>query len=112
LQAGIHLCFCLNLLDTRYFEGLQRTYELIVERNQRAGRQLPRNTGDKRHHLDKVVVDEFCASWQRNGVRYQTVRGCFPEGAPIYDGSKILRETHVQIAVRDLSCISDIESVE
>jgi hypothetical protein len=112
LKAEIRLGLCLNLLDTRYFEGLQRAYDLIVERNQRAGRKMPRNTDDKRHYLDKVVIDEFCEAWERHGVIYQTVRGCFPEGAPIYEGSKILRETHVQIAVRDIVCISSIELVE
>jgi hypothetical protein len=111
LKVEIRLGRCLNLLDTAYFEGLQRAYTAIVERNERAGRDVPGNRG-KAHYLDKVVVDEFCEAWERNGVTYQTVRGCFPEGSPVYTGSKILRETHVQIAVRDASCISRLELVE
>jgi hypothetical protein len=35
----------------------------------------------------------------------QTVRGVFVEGNPAFPGSQIYAKTHVQIAVRDSSCI-------
>jgi hypothetical protein len=38
-------------------------------------------------------------------VYYQTVRGVFVEGEPAYPGAKIHTKTHIQIAVRDTSCI-------
>jgi hypothetical protein len=38
-------------------------------------------------------------------IEYQTVRGVFREGEPAFDGSMIYRETHVQVAVVDPSCI-------
>jgi hypothetical protein len=32
---------------------------------------------------------------------YQTVRGAFMEGTPVYPGAGIFEKTHIQIAVRD-----------
>jgi hypothetical protein len=37
---------------------------------------------------------------------YQTVRCPFEEGEPVYEGSMIKTQSHVQIAVGDRSCIS------
>ena len=39
------------------------------------------------------------------------MRGCFPEGPPLFEGSRILRETHIQLAIRDSGCITDIAVV-
>jgi hypothetical protein len=39
------------------------------------------------------------------GIRYDTVRGVFPEGAEAYPGAKILKKTHVQVAVRNPACL-------
>lgn len=113
LQARIPLGHCLNLLDTGYFQGVQMAYREMAESYQQEGRKLPSNRADKRHFLDRAVIDEFCEVWvQSGGAPYQTVRGCFPEGEPVYPGSRILRETHIQIAVRDITCISEVELVE
>lgn len=88
-------------------------YMSVVESYRREGRNLPSNRADKRHFLDRAVIEDFCELWvQSGGEPFQTVRGCFPEGKPVYPGSKILRETHVQIAVRDVSCISLVQLVK
>ena len=112
LMADIQLGRCLNLLDTAYFESLAETYADIAERNKQAGRTMPVNQQDKRHYLDRAVIDEYCEVLAGLGTVYQTVRGCFPEGLPLYEGSKIFRETHVQIAAREPSCILRIELVQ
>lgn len=36
---------------------------------------------------------------------YQTVRGCFLEGPPVFPGAALLAEAHIQLAVRDPACI-------
>lgn len=36
---------------------------------------------------------------------YQTVRGGFPEGKALYSGAGLTEQHHIQIAVRDVSCI-------
>jgi hypothetical protein len=38
-------------------------------------------------------------------VEYGTVRAAFAEGPPVYDGSMLSKEAHIQIAVRDRRCI-------
>ena len=45
---------------------------------------------------------------QPEAERFQTVRCPFLEGTRAFPGSRILRESHVQIAFRDRSCILGI----
>jgi hypothetical protein len=105
--AYIQLGTCLDLTDTAYMEPLREHYEALVETYQTKGLTLPTNRGKKRRirELDCLVINEFVASIETNGVRFQTVRGPFLEGDPVFPGSGILRESHIQIAVRDNSCI-------
>jgi hypothetical protein len=112
LEATIALRDCLNLLDREHFDGLVRAYEAEVERLQRRGVRVPVNTSRGAHFLDRVVVDEYCRLTALVARPFLTVRGCFPEGVPIYEGSKILNKAHVQIAVRDARCLSDVRMVD
>jgi hypothetical protein len=41
----------------------------------------------------------------KSGEAYDTVRGAFLEGDPIYPGAGFSREAHIQIAVRNRACI-------
>jgi len=112
LQAKLTLGNSLNLLDTTHFSGLQQVYNKTIESLTANGISIPRNQEDKRHYLDRMIVEFYCQDrYEVTGRQIQTVRGCFPEGSPVFEGSKILRETHVQIAVRDPSCISEIRLV-
>jgi len=64
------------------------------------------------HFLDRLIIENYCRRQAvAAGAPYQTVRGCFFEGRPVFPGSKILRETHVQVAVRDDSDISGLRVV-
>ena len=36
---------------------------------------------------------------------YDSTRGVFIEGAPIYDGAEIFEKTHIQICIRNSNCI-------
>lgn len=111
IRATIRLGQCLNLLDTARSRELVRTYEQIHA--SLGGRKIPRNTGTGAHFLDCDVINTYCRLIEaENEHIFQTVRGCYPEGEPIYTGSKILSLTHVQIAIRDPSCISDVHLVE
>ena len=110
IGVTIRLGDCLNLLDTASGPLLRGVYELLEQ--EYGTRRMPRNTNTGAHFLDRLVIDEYCSSTEANGGKiYQTVRGCYPEGEPIYPNSKILSLAHVQIAVRDPSCISDIHHV-
>jgi len=91
--------------------GLVGSHTAIIEGL--APEDIPKNTGSGAHYLDRIVIETYCRAQVVNGeILIQTVRGTFPEGEPIYPGSKILSKAHTQIAVRDPGCISDIHLVE
>jgi hypothetical protein len=112
LEAKIDLGDCLNLLDREHFEGLTAAYEGEVETLRREGVRVPVNTARGAHFLDRLVVNEYCRRTEQATRPFLTVRGCFPEGAPIFAGSKILSKAHVQLAVRDPRCLSEVRLVD
>jgi hypothetical protein len=111
VQATIDLGHCLNLLDTTHFDRMEDSYQDFVRTYKLLGLTIPRNT-HKLHKLDYVVIEYYCEIFiETHGKAFGAVRGCFPEGNPLYEGSKILRETHIQVAVRDADCISGVAVV-
>ena len=93
-------------------QQLADAYEAVVDYYRKEGRRLPTNTPTGAHFLDRMVVNSYCRRVEEiTGIPIQTVRGCFPEGKPIYPESKILGKTHVQIAVRDSVCITDVSII-
>lgn len=103
--AVIQLGLCLDFTNTKCTELLAQNYESIRKRYQRRRKKLPANRG-KRRDLDCLIVNTLVAQAEADaGIRYQTVRGPFLEGEPAYPGSGIMRESHIQIAVRDKTCI-------
>ena len=111
LKAEIVLGTCLNLLDTTHFTGLQRAYADVAQAFASSGARMPANRRG-RNRLDRLVVNELCDSLAAEQVYFDTVRGCFPEGVPLFEGSQLLSQTHVQIAVRNPSCIGALELVK
>ena len=93
---------------------------LYVEQLRKAGKEVPMNLGAnqdlKKRFFDCAFINwslDYLASLPADQkTTYQCVRGSFPEGEPIYNDpspagarSAILRESHIQIAVRDPACI-------
>lgn len=112
LEARIRLGRCLNLLDTKHFADIVRVYYTIVAELSAQGLPVPENKPDGRRYLDQRVLNLYCRIHGDITQRpYQTVRGCFPEGEPIFPGSGILSKTHVQVAVRDSRCIERVRLV-
>lgn len=112
IEARIKLGRCLNLLDVVGHDRIREANTVVAEQYRNSGRTPPANLANKQHFLDCAIIDMASILWERNGgVPFQTIRGCFPEGKPLYKGSKFLRETHVQIAVRDQTCISDLRQL-
>jgi hypothetical protein len=60
-------------------------------------------------YLDRLVINQFLNLMESGygdvAVKFQTVRCAFEEGVPIYPGSMIRDRTHVQVVVRDKTCI-------
>jgi hypothetical protein len=103
--AIISLGECLDLTDVENTDALAAAYHAFASDYRRRRKQLPENRG-KRRDLDCAVINYLCKKFRRKtGSPIQTVRAAFLEGEPVFPGSAILRETHIQIAVRDPACI-------
>ena len=103
LGAIIDLGQCLNLLDSRVFQELKDAYG-ILESSQKV---LPTNGKEKLlRKLDCAVIETLHAARATvSEASYQTVRGVFPEGKEVYPNAGFKDKDHIQICVRDLSCI-------
>jgi hypothetical protein len=54
---------------------------------------------------------QYCEQAAAAGHTIRSVRAIFEEGEPIFEASRIRSQSHVQIAVRDLTAILEIEEV-
>jgi hypothetical protein len=108
---------CLNLLDAKGLSYLEGGYDALL--TARGGEEfLPKNGEGKelwKRQLDCAVINMVhelravtqTTDWQQEnpGIpplpAYNTVRGAFWEGGPIYPGARIEKKNHVQICVRD-----------
>jgi hypothetical protein len=108
LEVEIDLGHCLDLLESTYHEAIRATYRNLRTVYHSQGWALPKNL-KKRHDLDCLVINKFVRFMEQfadqQGIRFQTVRGVFEEGRPLFPGSAIRSESHIQIAVRDLRCL-------
>ena len=107
----IRLGRCLNLLDTQHSGELVYAYRDLEQRY--ATRRLPRNLDSGAYMLDCAVVDTYCRmSVEQQNYHVQIVRGSYPEGFPVYPGSRIMSLAHTQVAIRDPACITKVHLVQ
>jgi hypothetical protein len=108
LAVEIDLGQCLNLLESTYHDALRATYRNLRTVYRSLGWILPKNR-KKRHDLDCLVINKFVKFMEefagQHGIPFQTVRGVFEEGAPLFPGSALGRQSHIQVAVRDVQCL-------
>jgi len=114
LGAYIHLGRCFDLTDVSNTQALSEAHSSFVEMYHSFRIPLPKNQNVRGNsdlllrHLDCAVINWYMSLLDQEaerGYAYQTIRGVFTEGEPIYEGSGIHRKTHVQIAVRDPACV-------
>jgi hypothetical protein len=109
IGALIQLGNCFDLLDTQFTDDLLSAYEICAEAAAEQDINLPINKGDTPDKLlryrDCFVLNWYLEQTELDGRSYDTVRGCFTEGGPAFEGSNIQRESHIQLAVRNLDCI-------
>ena len=119
--AVINLGNCFDLFDRQAVEILENLYPVVENSYQKLGKSLPINkpgfNGDQdslRRHLDCTVInwilDELDASTEEGvdnveDFKFDSVRGLFPEGRPVFKGSSIMAKSHIQIAVRNTACV-------
>lgn len=101
LGAIINLGFCLDLADSSGIMQVKESAEILIDMAEGNNWDLPKNNGGYRP-LDNLVFETF------HNLRlaadlppYETVRGLFFEGEPIYPQSQIRDSDHIQICVRE-----------
>jgi len=113
LGAYINLGHCFDLLDVRYTKVLGEAYPDFENVLKAAGKILPQNlpkfTGDEDYlsrRRDCAVINWTLDRYNEAAMSpVDTVRGVFQEGQPAFPGAFIREKSHIQIAVREPSCI-------
>ena len=110
IGAIIDLRHCLDLFDRQAMNQVAATHKAVCDLFEKRGDALPENTGktpDKAgRKLDCLVMNslhEFRAGSKQQ--EYDSVRGPFLEGDPIYQGAGFRSHSHIQICVRNTDCI-------
>ena len=107
--AVVHLGSCLNLMDKASNQPIKDAYKVVegtfpIIRKIRPYFTFPVNRG-KFHMLDAFVLNATCEFAERNKHPYDTVRAAFVEGEPVFKGSAIQSDTHIQLCVRNPASI-------
>jgi hypothetical protein len=109
VQANIRLGRCLDLTDIRYTKAIRQAFDGLREAYATKKIVLPANRG-KARLLDCLVIN-YCAMYVFTDC--ETVRAPFLEGPPIFEGSALLTESHIQVVVRKpTAIINDIRAAE
>jgi len=110
--AIVDLGYCLDLISSNGITAV-RTAHTSLENNMRTlGNQMPVNSGGSdllARRLDCAVINHLHIIEARsNRPAFDTVRGVFIEGQPIYSNSGFREKTHIQICVRDPLAIKGV----
>lgn len=101
----IDLGKCLNLTEHSNYPQVKEAYISLKAAYDRSGQAFPQNTGNNRI-LDCAVFKHMHYLLEENDIPpFDTIRGAFPEGDPIYEGCAIKDKTHIQICVRSSKSI-------
>lgn len=113
--AILDLGNCCNLLDLDTLCELSDAYQSLRDAFAELGLEMPcnRGPGNALRFLDRAVVEALHACREKRAVdggvaglkHYDSVRAAFTEGAPLYPGAGFNAKTHIQLAIRNTSCI-------
>jgi hypothetical protein len=119
------LDYCLDFTDSESIELLPVYYELMKSDLLFANKKIPVNKdlpSDKHHdlifrELDCAVIEymhqkiseQIKSDIKTKGFseyrHFDTARGIFTEGGPIFEGAGIQSKNHIQVCIRNLNCI-------
>lgn len=110
LGAIIDLKHCLDLFDGDALQQVATVHRELVQTFKTAGVSAPKNVGpspDKAgRFLDCAVINYLHSYRERRGERcFDTIRAPFLEGRPLYKQAGFRSHNHIQLCVRDTSCI-------
>lgn len=112
IGAVIDLGYCLNLIDSDNIEMLKIQYDMFKASIELAGKEMPKNSNIGSNtdllirKLDCAVIESLHTYRKSENLKpFDSVRGAFIEGEPIYPNSGFREKTHIQICVRNPNCI-------
>jgi hypothetical protein len=110
--AVVELGNCLDLLSESGIAAVRIAYQSLRRSVTRSGSGMLRNRGGPdrlMRVLDCAVIERLHRiNQEQNQPAFDTVRGVFREGKPIYGSSGFYAKTHIQICVRNLACIKGV----
>lgn len=112
IGAIIDLGYCLDLTDSLFLEELKKGYETLVAMCKETGMPMPQNTnlGNSTdlllRKLDCAVIETMHKINKLANKRpYDSVKGVFWEGKPLYPNAGFAEKNHIQICVCNPNCI-------
>jgi hypothetical protein len=112
IGAVIDLGRCLNLLDSTSIELVAEAYTLYEKSCAAKGQEMAENKNIKGskdlllRYRDCAVIDTLHTFRSANNERpFDSVRGMFMEGSPIYKGAGFHDKSHIQVCVCNPDCI-------
>lgn len=110
--AVIDLGYCLNLLDSDKIKLIEEANSLYQAFQEYTGLPLSENIIPKGHsetllrYRDCAVLEMLHRYRKEEESRpFDSVRGMFGEGEPIYENAGFRKQSHIQICVRNPNCI-------
>lgn len=112
--AVIDLGTCLNFCERESVLLLQNSYDSLKNDLSTMGldiKDVLKNTKPDeggftlKRELDCAVIENLHSKLKKEGISFDTVYGYFQEGDKAFPGSDILKKSHIQICVRNNSCI-------
>lgn len=110
LGAIIDLRHCLDLFDREAMRKVQAAHQTMCAALEKYEIALPKNKGktpdNAGRNLDCAVMNSLHTLREDSKQpAYDSVRGPFLEGDPIYAGAGFRSHSHIQICVRSEACI-------
>lgn len=112
IGAVISLGHCLDLSDYGSATIMKTGYDILKYELSLQGKEMPENRNVKGNtdllyrYLDCAVIERMHGYNEEQHARgFDSVRGVFLEGKPVYEGAGVLEKTHVQLCVVNPNCI-------
>jgi len=109
LGAVFSLGNCFDLLDNKYLDVLKDSYSILETAAKTQNIKLPENKSISTskdlllRYLDCSVIEKL---HEKIGKKtFDSVRGVFFEGDPLYPNAGFTEKNHIQIAIRNPNCI-------
>jgi hypothetical protein len=110
--AVIELGYCLDLMTSTGVQTVASAHRDFAAYCKRGNIQPPINSGGRDslfRRLDCAVINHLHSVRESAVLQpFDSVRGVFIEGEPLYPGSGFYQKTHIQICVRNTSLIKGV----